>query len=118
MEWKALHDADKDMKARDVIAKWASDSGHKFGSETLRLLAGNGIDDITGIGPLISGYAAANGHELVAEAFVDVLYNGDSASPLSVAVVREKIGCEGEDRQEGSRWVRRSFLRFRSVTSS
>ena len=97
MEWKALRDADKDMKARDVIAKWASDSGHEFGSETLRLLAGNGIDDIAGIGPLISGYAATNGHELVAEAFVDVLYNGDNASPLSVAVVREKIDRRAVD---------------------
>lgn len=97
MEWKALRDADKDMKARDVIAKWASDSGHKFGSETLRLLAGNGIDDFEDIRPLISGYAATNGHELVAEAFVDVLYNGDNASPLSVAVVREKIDGRAVD---------------------
>lgn len=112
MEWKALRDANSDAAARDVLAEWMSDSYCGFGSETLRLLAGNGIDDFEDIRPLISGYAATNGHELVAEAFVDVLYNVDNASPA-------ECGCgEGEDRQEGSRWVRRSFLRFRSVTSS
>ncbi|WP_143516458.1 hypothetical protein [Pseudoscardovia radai] len=91
MEWKALRDANSDAAARDVLAEWMSDSYCGFGSETLRLLAGNGIDDFEDIRPLISGYAATNGHELVAEAFVDVLYNVDNASPLSVAVVREKI---------------------------
>ncbi len=41
--------------------------------------------------------AARHRHELVAEAFVDVIYNGSGANPLSVAVVREKIDGRAVD---------------------